>query len=83
MLFRSPERPARRFLKRLAALQEALGLLNDGVVAGALMGELAGAGGAELAGGMVRGFVAARAAGARTAIRRAWKRLRRAGPFWI
>jgi len=77
-----PARPARRFLKRLAALQDVLGLLNDGVVAASLMHDLAAEGGCGLAGGMVRGFVAARAAGARHAIARAYKRLRKAGPFW-
>ena len=76
-----PGRPTRRFLKRLAALQEALGLLNDGVVAAELMQELAPAGGDGLAGGMVRGFVAANAAGARQAIARRFKRLRKVGVF--
>jgi CHAD domain-containing protein len=77
-----PGRPARRFLRRLAALQEELGLLNDGVVADALMHELAAFGGTALAGGLVRGFVAGRADGARARIVRAWKRLRRCPPFW-
>ncbi len=76
------DRPARRFLKRVAALQAALGLLNDGVVAAALMHALADAGGNGLAGGMVRGFVAARTGDARTASSRAWRRLRRAAVFW-
>jgi CHAD domain-containing protein len=78
-----PGRPARRFLRRLAALQEELGLLNDGVVADALMHDLAGAGGTALPGGLVRGFVAGRADGARARIVRAWKRLRRCSPFWL
>lgn len=73
-----PGPPARRFLRRLAALQDALGLLNDGAVAAALMHELAEAGGNALAGGMVRGFVAAHAQGARKAIGRSWRRLRKA-----
>jgi triphosphatase len=77
-----PGRPARRFLRRLADLQEELGLLNDGVVAHALMHDLAGAGGTALPGGLVRGFVAGRADGARARIVRAWKRLRRCPPFW-
>jgi len=77
-----PGRTSRRFLRRLSALQEALGLLNDGVVAAGLMHELADAGGDGLAGGMVRGFVAARASGARARITRAWRRLRKAAPFW-
>jgi CHAD domain-containing protein len=77
-----PGHAARRFLKRLAALQEVLGLLNDGVVAAALMRQLAGDGGTGLAGGMVRGFVAAGAVDARAGIARAWRRLRQAGGFW-
>jgi CHAD domain-containing protein len=77
-----PGHAARRFLKRLAALQDALGLLNDGVVAALLMHDLADSGGTGLAGGMVRGFVAARAVGARAAIARSWRRLRKAGGFW-
>jgi CHAD domain-containing protein len=77
-----PGRGAKRFLKRLAGLQEALGHLNDGVVAGALMRELADSGGTGLAGGLVRGFVAGRAADARAEIGRAWRRLRKVGPFW-
>jgi len=77
-----PDRPGRRFLRRLAVLQEELGLLNDGVVADALMRHLADAGGAGLAGGLVRGFAAGRAEGARGHIRRAWRRLRKTPPFW-
>ena len=78
----SAGRPARKFLKRVAALQQALGLLNDGVVAASLMHALADDGGTGLAGGMVRGFVAARASDARAASARAWRRLRRAEVFW-
>ncbi len=73
---------ARRFLKHVAALQEALGRLNDGVVAAGLMHDLAFAGGTGLAGGMVRGYVAAHAGNARTASARAWRRLRKAELFW-
>ncbi len=77
-----PGRGQRRFLKRLAALQEALGHLNDGVVATVLMQALADAGGDGLAGGLVRGFVAARATDTRAQVGRAWKRLRKVVPFW-
>jgi CHAD domain-containing protein len=75
-------REAARFLRRLAALQEALGHLNDGAVATALMQALEPHGGAGLAGGLVRGFVAGRAGETRQEIAQAWKRLRKAGPFW-
>lgn len=77
-----PGRDSQRFLRRLAALQEALGHLNDGVVAAGLMSALADTGGTGPAGGLVRGYVAGRAGGTRKAIARAWKRLRKATPFW-
>ncbi len=75
----------RRFLRRLTELQECLGLLNDGAVAGTLMAELAGARpGAEraFAAGVVRGFVAARGGAARKDIVGAWEKFRRLEPFW-
>ncbi len=75
----------RRFVKRLTALQERLGTLNDGAVATGLMAELAGARpGAEraFAAGVVRGFVAARGGAARQEIAAAWDRFRRVEPFW-
>jgi CHAD domain-containing protein len=75
----------RRFLRRLTELQECLGLLNDGAVAGTLMAELAGARpGAEraFAAGVVRGFVAARGGAARKDIVAAWEKFRRQEPFW-
>jgi CHAD domain-containing protein len=75
----------RRFLRRLSALQECLGLLNDGAVAGTLMAELAGARpGAEraFAAGVVRGFVAARGGAARKDVVAAWEKFRRLEPFW-
>jgi len=76
---------AGRFLRRLTALQESLGKLNDGAVAGTLMAELAGArSGADraFAAGVVRGFVAAKGGAAREEIVRAWKKFRRLEPFW-
>jgi triphosphatase len=77
-----PGRDAQRFLRRLAALQEALGHLNDNAVAAGLMHSLAAHGGGGLADGLVRGFVAGQAGQTRRAAARAWKRLRKAGPFW-
>ncbi|MFN0184686.1 MAG: CHAD domain-containing protein [Aquabacterium sp.] len=77
-----PGRQARHFLNRVAALQQALGLLNDGVVAAALMQHLADEGGTGLAGGMVRGFVAAGARDARADSTHAWRRLRKTAAFW-
>lgn len=76
-----PGKATRRFFKRLAALQEALGGLNDAAVATGLVAAL-GPAGRGFAGGAVVGLVAARAADAKSEARRTWKRLRRAGPFW-
>ena len=75
-----PGRGARRFIRRLAVLQERLGHLNDGAVATGLMTELGAARG--YAGGVVRGFVAAQAAGSRARIGRSWRKFHRLDPFW-
>ncbi len=77
-----PGREAQRFLRRLAALQEALGHLNDNAVAAGLMQALAAHGGGGLAGGLVRGFVAGQAGQTRREATQAWRRLRKAEPFW-
>jgi triphosphatase len=75
-----PGRETRRFIRRLAVLQDQLGHLNDTRVAADLLAEL----GAErgFAAGVVRGWVAAGAAGARSRAGRAWHRLRKLEPFW-
>jgi CHAD domain-containing protein len=75
-----PGRHTGRFLRRLAALQERLGHLNDGAVAAALLTEIGQA--RAFAGGVVLGTVAASADGARTKIERAWRRFRRLDAFW-
>lgn len=75
-----PGRGARRFIRRLAVLQERLGHLNDGAVAAGLMAELGAAHG--YAGGVVLGFVAAQAAGSRARIGRCWRKFHRLDPFW-
>ncbi len=82
--FFAPAFPAagtRRYLRRLAALQEALGLLTDGAVASTLLARL-GPAGSGFAGGAVLGWLAAEAAPAAEGAELAWKRLRHAEPFW-
>jgi CHAD domain-containing protein len=73
-------RGSRRFIRRLTALQERLGHLNDGAVAAGLLADLGAA--HSFAGGVVRGFVAARSAGERPRIGRAWRRFHRLDAFW-
>ncbi len=78
-----PGKGPRRFIRRLTALQESLGVLNDGAVAAQLMAELGGAGAERaFAVGVVRGFVAGRGAAHRQEIARAWKRFHQTAPFW-
>jgi len=74
-----PGKPAKRYLRRLAALQEELGWLNDAAATAALM---AGLGARGQAGGIVLGYVAAEAAAARERIPKTWTHFRRAAPFW-
>ncbi len=78
-----PGKTPRRFIRRLTALQEAIGMLNDGAVAAELMAELGGAGAERaFAVGVVRGFVAGRGTSHRREIARAWKRIHETAPFW-
>lgn len=78
-----PGKPARRFLRRLAALQEALGSSNDAAVARGLAASLAGRDNrACWAVGLVEGWALAGAADARRDARDAWKRFVRADGFW-
>lgn len=70
-----------RMLRRLSETQEQLGHLNDTTVAADLLTRL-GPHGRGYAGGLVAGFVAARALGARAAGEEAWRRLRRLEPLW-
>jgi CHAD domain-containing protein len=75
------DKPAARFIRRLAELQERLGIFNDAAGVEDLLRELSG--GAGHAGGLVLGFTAAKGAGTRPKIVMAWDRLRRRGPFWV
>ena len=72
-----------RFIRRLSALQERLGVLNDGAVASHLLAELGGpAGRHAYAVGVVSGFLAARAEKMRPRIVRAFERFRRQPAYW-
>lgn len=75
-----PGRPARRYIRRLSAVQERLGRLNDASVAASLMAELGSAD--RFAAGIVHGFVAAHSEGARIKAERSWRRFVRSEPFW-
>ncbi|MBS7811418.1 CHAD domain-containing protein [Roseococcus sp. XZZS9] len=77
-----PGRASKRFTKRLAELQEALGLANDATVARQLAARLTGRGAGGFAIGTVTGFAAGRAEGSRIASIIAWKALKKVGPFW-
>jgi triphosphatase len=78
-----PARETRRFLRRVTAMQERLGHLNDGAVAAGLLAELGGNTGERgYAVGVVRGFVAAGMRGTRAKSDRTWRKLFRAEPFW-
>ena len=78
-----PGKATRRFLRRLATLQDRLGHLNDGTAANALLADLGATTGSRAhAGGLVLGFLAARAGIARGQVGQAWKRFHRLPPFW-
>jgi CHAD domain-containing protein len=75
---------ARRFLGRLAAVQDAFGLANDAVVARDLMAALAGKGGSQLAwaSGVAEGWTLAKARRARSKSAEAWEALLDGGIYW-
>jgi len=74
---------AERLIRRLSRLQEQLGTLNDGAVAGSLLIALGGAGGRHgYAVGLIQGFLGAAAVGQRPRILRAWGKFRRTPRFW-
>jgi triphosphatase len=76
-----PDKSARRFVRHLAGLQDALGLLNDGAAAAGLLAQL-GRTGEGYAAGLVNGVVAAGTGAIRAEVRQAWHDFRHAGPFW-
>jgi triphosphatase len=74
------EKSATRFIRRLAILQDRLGVFNDTASADVLSRELSARPG--FGAGLVLGFTAARGANVRPKIVRAWARFRRRAPFW-
>lgn len=76
-----PGKTTRRFLRRLAALQEALGIANDTAVARGLAAALDGKGNA-WACGLVEGWALARGRRARKAAIEAWHGFEKAERFW-
>ena len=76
-----PGHHVQRFTRRLAAVQEALGLANDGAVSAELLAGL-GRAGRGFAAGVVRGYVAAGTKSARRSARQAFRTFRRTAPFW-
>jgi CHAD domain-containing protein len=78
-----PGKSARRFARRLAELQEVLGLANDVVVARALVAQLMSRdAGRAWAVGLAEGWALARARRARRAASDAWAAVERAERFW-
>jgi CHAD domain-containing protein len=76
-------RRARRFLRRVAVLQDGLGVANDAAVARALARALAGGGaGRAWAVGVVEGWCEARVVDHRGDAFRAWERLSGKDRFW-
>ena len=76
-----PHHP-RRFLRRLSALQEVLGLANDAAVARALVAPLGTVPSLRWAVGVAEGWAAARTIGIRGDVIAAWSRLSGIDPFW-
>ncbi|MEJ1976710.1 MAG: CHAD domain-containing protein [Acetobacteraceae bacterium] len=75
-------RSTKRFIERLAVLQEALGHLNDTAAASALMAGLGGGSDRAFAAGVVHGFIAAGIGNVRGEIERSWTKFRKQEPFW-
>ncbi len=83
-----PRGDTRRLLKRLSALQDQLGALNDTAVGATLMERIApgaqarGPGGHEFASGAVAGWLAARAAASSAELHETWRAVRHTEKFW-
>lgn len=73
-------KPASRYIRRLAAVQERLGGLNDAATTTLLLAELRARG---RAGGIVIGYTTAEAENGLHDLARVWKRFRNAAPFWV
>ncbi len=78
-----PGKAPRRFLRRLSALQERLGELNDVATVGPLLAELGGPAGRHgYAVGLISGFGAARGAERRGHSLRSWQKFCHQSLFW-
>jgi len=78
-----PGKATHKFLRRLNALQQVLGKLNDAAVAEHLLRDLVGGSTRHgYAAGLVLGFTAASATTLRPRILRAWAKFERVAPFW-
>jgi inorganic triphosphatase YgiF len=84
-----PRRGAKRFVRRMARVQAALGRMNDVATAERILAELLARLGAERtrehdrAAGFVEGWAAQLAANALRETEDAWERLERTRPFWV
>ncbi len=76
-----PGAPARRFLKRLRALQSALGEMQDAAAARDLLAQL-GSAGRGYAGGLAVGVIEGRGEALRAEARAAWRGFGKAEAFW-
>ena len=78
-----PGKAQRRFVRRMATVQERLGAVNDSATAARLLESLHARGGERaFAQGLVRGFLAARQRAEAAAIAPAWREVRKLDPFW-
>ncbi len=78
-----PAKASRRFLGHLSALQDALGEANDAAVAREVASSLVARDSRRAwAAGLVEGWALADAGRARRRAAKAWRRMRRAAPFW-
>jgi CHAD domain-containing protein len=79
-----PAKPVRRYLAGLKVIQDILGAVNDAVVARQLVAQLAAPSGEEAARatGLVTGWTAAEATGARRRFAEAWTEFAEAKRFW-
>jgi len=77
-----PPRKHRRFVEKLADLQQELGQVNDAASVAALLADLPPSIGRGWAAGALTGFIAARRARVLRRAGEAWERFGRAEPFW-
>jgi CHAD domain-containing protein len=75
-----PPRPALRFVERLGALQDRLGVMNDRATAAALLAQLGPK--HSFAAGLVLGFIGSGTTKLRPRIMKAWDKFRKTPGFW-